>query len=59
MLLLRIHGETIKFSTKLEKDTFNMEKQLVSDINSLESSDIILNHEDLKQKKRTHANKTN
>ena len=39
ILLLKIRGETIKFSTRLKKQSDEYEKKLEIDINNLENSD--------------------
>ena len=39
VLLLRIRGETIKFTTELKRTNSKVEKQLIADIETLESQD--------------------
>ena len=52
MLLLRIRGETLKYSTELKRKKLSREKELISDIQNLENSNNFLSVSDLLQEKK-------
>ena len=59
MLVLRMRGETIKFSSYKKKEENKKEKQLLNEIEQLEKENYLTNSNILHTKKRVNTNKRN